>query len=125
MNSILPAIEAIAWPIAFWSGLVSTLAAALLSAPAPRPSDRVRRLGVDVFLFAPLYCAGFEILRRADLLTGIAFGTVHAALAIAIALRARHANGPANAARTHTVRSAAARILFGAVLAFLYPIAPP
>jgi len=74
---------------------------------------------LGVLLFAPLYGVGFEALGRANLGTGVMFGTAHALFSLAFAFPRRREAGA-----LHLMRLAAGRVLYGTLIGFLYPVPP-
>ena len=117
-----------AWLLLLWSGLAAACAAALVApiiggvrvAPwslAPLPTSRTHgalwSLMGGLLAYPVLYGTAFELLHRADLPTGLLLGTIHGA-AMFILARRRRGSGRAG------LRAAAAHLVYGAVLAFLY-----
>jgi hypothetical protein len=84
----------------------------------------LRTLLLGVLVYAPLYGLSFEILQRADIFYGIVLGTAHGLVAMLIAtVRRRNSAHPARtrgAALLEAARVVAARVLYGAVLGFVY-----
>jgi hypothetical protein len=103
-----------AWPILLWAGLAAALVAAFVQVDG-RPGLRARIRAVLLGLAsAPLYGLIFEAVGRADLPLGACLGLAHGVLAFALRRRDR-------TKRVRFLPVVAAWILFGAVLAWLYP----
>jgi hypothetical protein len=115
------------WLLLVWSGFAATCAAAtagsLLGGRAPRAWALVPRppsasaslaasLLAGAVLYPIFYGLAFEITSRADVLTGLAMGTVHGSLAFALSRPA--------AAHRPALRLAAMHVVYGATIAFLY-----
>ncbi|MGH7464614.1 MAG: hypothetical protein ACREK1_05520 [Longimicrobiales bacterium] len=116
-----------AWLLLLWSGLAAACVAALTAtliggvrvaswslAPVPRSRSHgaAWSIGAGMFAYPLVYGIAFELLHRADLRTGFMLGAVHAAVMFAAARR----RGSMRAA----LRAAAAHLVYGGVIAFLY-----
>lgn len=116
-----------AWLLLLWSGLAAAGAAALVAyaiggvrraswslAPTPRSRSHGAAWSLlgGMVVYPLLYGVTFELLQRADVITGLILGTIHAAVIFAVARR----RGTIRAA----LRAAFAHIAYGAVIAFLY-----
>lgn len=115
------------WLLLIWSGLAAATAVALLApaiggvsvAPwslAPVPRSRAHgaawSFAAGVIAYPLIYGIAFELLHRADLLTGLILGALHGA----IMFLAAHRRASIRAA----FRAASAHLIYGAVIAFLY-----
>ena len=116
-----------AWLLLLWSGLAATSVAAVAApaiggvrtapwslAPVPRSRSHGAAWSIlaGVLAYPLLYGVAFELLHRADLLTGLALGAVHGAVMFVPAHRAGTLRG--------AFRAAAAHLVYGAFIAFLY-----
>lgn len=116
-----------AWLLLVWSGLVAACVAALVApaiggvpvaswslAPVPRSRSHgaVWSLAAGMFAYPLIYGIAFELAHRADLRTGLILGTIHGALMFAVARR--------RASSRAALRAAAAHLVYGVVIAFLY-----
>jgi len=140
-------IPAPSWFLLFWCGLAAALgsefivaiARALLKPGQAAPAGAPRLMSTPrgsvpfailsgTLVFAPVYGLAFEALARADLEAGAALGALHGALAgllvIVAAFRRRARTQPKSLRPVigYRTRRLVTRILFGALLGFLYVV---
>jgi hypothetical protein len=133
VNTLLTVLRAPAWLLLAWAGFAAALCAAWIGVPgataAPRTgkgrvASMLTTVASGVFLYAPLYGFAFEFLRRADLFSGLALGSAHGIAAAGLWLWQRHRDGQdplrPRQATLEAARVMAARVLYGAVIGFLY-----
>ena len=116
-----------AWLLLVWCGLGAATAAglaammiggipfatwSLATLPRTRLHGILCSVGCGLFIYPVIYGLIFEVLHRADLLTGTLLGAAHG-LVLFLTTRRRAPLRPA-------LRVAAAHLVYGAVLAFLY-----
>ena len=140
----MPGLSAVSWPLLFWCGLAAAIASEWLAGlgsvlfrsrertAAPRLMSRPRgstlvHVLTGTLIFAPIYGIAFELAGRADLATGAALGAAHGALVTAWALSASRRGDPRLRPATRSILShragrTALRIVYGAVLGFLYVV---
>lgn len=122
MNELLAVLAAPTWPILAWAGSAATLIAMLVLPPRREPREKgsaghLRRLALGLFIFTPLYGLTFEILGRADILSGLTLGFAHGLMSLALAFPHRR-----TARNGDLARLLAGRVLFGVIIGFLYPV---
>jgi hypothetical protein len=142
--------QAPSWLLLFWCGFAASLAsewivAAVRAAIArgrgvqptgprlmstPRGSVPIAVL-LGTLVSSPIYGLVFELWHRADLAAGLALGTLHGILAglfvLVAFLRRRRKDNRATPVRplaVFRVRRLVTRVLYGALLGFLYVVPP-
>lgn len=116
-----------AWLLLVWSGLAATSVAALLApavggaavapwslAPVPRSvrHGAAWSLIAGAIVYPIVYGFLFELLHRADLRIGLVLGALHGVIMFAVARRTSSSRA--------AFRAAAAHLVYGAAIAFLY-----
>ena len=135
------------WPLLLWCGLAAAIASQWIAglaasvfrrresrSAAPRLMSRQRgsvlvSILTGTFLFAPLYGLVFEFAGRSDLSTGALLGLLHGILATAWSLWASRRGDERlrpslRSILAHRAARTAIRVLYGAVLGFLYVVPP-
>jgi hypothetical protein len=133
------------WPLLLWCGLAAAIASQWIAglvasifrrqenrSASPRLMSRQRgsvlvSILTGTLLFAPLYGIVFELAGRSNLSTGALLGLVHGILATAWSLWAARRGDPrlrpsVRSILAHRAGRTAIRILYGAVLGYLYVV---
>jgi hypothetical protein len=120
-----------AWYLLMWAAVVASLITTLLGLAArghlgQRSPARAALASfvLGVLVWAPIYGFGFEWMGSANALGGGLLGALHGTIAALFALvRARRARTPpAHALASVQGRRIITRVVFGAVLGFLYVV---
>jgi len=116
-----------AWLLLIWSGLAAACFAAVAGvlvggeaaarwslAPVPhsRRHGALWSLGAGVLIYPVIYGVAFELMQRADLLTGGVLGLLHAIVIFIIVRR--------NGSTHQAIRAAVVHLMYGIALGFLY-----
>lgn len=139
------------WLLLFWSGFAASMASEWIVAAVralfttKNPLSRTARprlmsaprasvplaLAIGTLVAAPAYGIIFEWWNRADLMAGLALGTLHGAIAGAVAmvtfLRRRRIDrrlAPVRVLAAFRARRMITRVLYGGLLGFLYVVPP-
>jgi len=143
----MPDLPMPSWPLLLWCGLAAAVTSQWVAgivasvfrrrenrSAAPRLMSRQRgsvlvSILTGTLVFAPVYGIAFEFTGRSDLSTGATLGLIHGILATAWSLWAARRGDERlrpslRSLLAHRAARTAIRVLYGAVLGFLYVVPP-